>query len=200
VSSVATQHARIADVPPDRVRTELGELSAKYRIMRKLRLAQADDHDAGRDHHPDREELKAFAARWPGALSEIDRLPMDALHARLAEVDALLARADVAIDDLPTWVRGWIGVHRGLRGALAVKAWLHGRRSIDDAMRRALDDAMPTLRFPDDARLWSDALEVVAAPPRGRLVDVVLTRVATELDVDPHALRRTLWPPHPDKH
>ena len=181
-------------------RAELGELSAKYRVMRRLRAAQASDHDAGKEHHPDREELKAFAARWPGALSEIDRLPMDALDARLAEVDALLARVRVTLDELPTWMRGWIRVHRGLRGALAIKAWLHGRRSIDGETRRALEKDLPTLRFADDARLWMDALELVASPPRGRLVDVVVARAAGELGVEAPALRRLLWPPHPGRH
>jgi hypothetical protein len=189
----------LVEVPSDRVRHELGELSAKYRIMRKLRVAQAEDHAAGRDHRPEREELRAFAAQWPGALSEIDRLPMVTLDARLSEVDALLARPRASLDDLPTWMRGWIGVHRGLRGALAIKAWLRGRRTIDRATHDALVATLDTLRFSEDARLWLDALDAVASPPRGRLVDVVLARVAKELEVDAHTLRTTLWPPHPTR-
>lgn len=187
----------LVDVPRDRVREELADLATKYASMLRLRRAQDVDVEAGREHRPVRDDLRALSSRYPGALAEIDRLPLGVLESRLAEVEALRDRDDASVDALPTWVRGWIGVHRGLRGALAIKEWLRGRRTLDADTRAALDAALAAMRHADEARAWADAFDVIAAPPRGRLVDVVLDRVARELALERETLRALLWPPHP---
>jgi hypothetical protein len=178
-----------------KARLELAALRSKYREMQRLRSAQDADVAAGRDHAPSRDELRALAREFPGALAEIDRIPPTVLARRAHELDALLAHDPLPpAASWPVWIRGWLGVHRGLRGALAIKAWLAGRRVIDADTERALAQAMPQLSFADEARDWLDALPDVAAPPRGRLVDLVFDRVARELAIDVPRLRALLMP------
>ena len=176
-------------------REELVALREKYRVMQRLRAAQDGDVGAGRVYTPSRDELRALAHRFPGALAEIDRIPPALLAHRAQVLDALLERAPLPPRSTwPAWVRGWLGVHRGLRGALSIKAWLAGRRAIDDATRAALEAALPSLSFAEEARAWIDSLPDVASPPGGRLLDLVLARVAQDLAIDPRELRTLLYP------
>lgn len=190
---------RLSDVSRGGERKAVQDLGEKYDVLLRLREEQRTDHDAGRDHHPDRRELKDVSTRWPGALSEIDRLPMETLNERRDEIASMLAREVVSFDALPMWMRAWIAVHRGLRGALAVKVWLRGKRAVDDETRAGFAAALATLKNAEEAALWRDALDAIAAPPRGRLVDLVLQRAADELGSDAETLRRMLWPPHPPR-
>ena len=183
---------QIDDVP-----SALAALATKYREMKKLREAQDVDVANGRTHAPIRDELRALSREFPGALAEIDRVSLSLIEARLAELEALCDRAPPPSGDaLPRWVRAMIGVHRGLRGALSIKAWLAGRRVVDEAMIDALREALPSLAFSDDARIWIEDLPAIADPPRGRVVDLIFDRVAAELGTDRVTLRAELMPRH----
>jgi hypothetical protein len=173
---------------------ELRALAAKYREMRELRQESDADRALGRPHLPSRARLRALAGRFPGALAETDRIAPALLDRRIASIAELLQRGEPPpIADLPTWIRGWMGVHRGLRGALVVKAWLAGRRTVDDDTRARFD-----LEVHDaDARVWRDRLSEVASPPNGRLVAVVFADVAHPLGLDATTLRELLMPRHP---
>ncbi len=178
-------------------RAELEELREKYLAIRALRRAREQDLVVSRAHAPPRDELRALSRRFPGALAELDRLPPEILDARIASLDRAIDRAiEIGHDEaeIAPWARGWLHVHRALRGALAVKAWLRGRRHVDDDVRRALVEALPTLPCPDDARAWIDRLDEIADPPRGRLVDVVFADAARALGVDPREVRELLMP------
>ena len=174
------------------MRHDLVALREKYAEMHRLRVESSEDAAAGRAHHPSRDRLKALSHRFPGALAEIDRISMNLLEERLAALDSLLSAPSP--DDLPPWVRGWILVHRGLRGALGVKAWLAGARAVDAGMLGRFDAALPTLPFPEDARPWRERLAEVASPPNGRLVDVVFDDSAYALCTDRVTLRALLMP------
>ena len=184
----------LASPPPDQVRADLLSLVVKYKRMRALREAHDVDVADGRGHRPDKRALQELSLRYPGVLAETDRISLELLDARLAEIEALRGRPGIEGLVLPSWIRGWLGVHRGLRGALALKAWLAGRRSIDASTRAALTRELDALRFADDARIWLDDLELIADPPRGRLVDLVFDRVGDELGIDRVTLRQLLMP------
>jgi len=160
----------------------LARLREKYLQMRALRAASGE---------PNRDVLRALAREFPGALAEIDRLHPQVLDARIATLDRLIERED----ELPLWVRGWMLAHPALRGALLAKAWLCGRRTVDEATRAELAAEVPTLPYPEDVRPWIARLDEVAAPPDGRLVDLVFADIARELGVpSAHALRSLLMP------
>jgi hypothetical protein len=151
---------------------DLAALRAKYEEMLALREA----HDRARTEpgyvEPDpRRALAALASRFPGALRELDTLPVDALRARLDELD------DAARDATMTapWMTAQTAFHELARGAVAAKRWLAGRRAITPAMQ----DDLRSRGGP--AAAWADELAAIARPPRGRLLDLVFARVAAQL-------------------
>ncbi|GAC1351980.1 MAG: hypothetical protein NVS3B20_18430 [Polyangiales bacterium] len=207
--------ANETDEPTDavaRLRQEIGALHEKYREMQLLRRERSEDTERGVIHHPPRDRLRALARRFPGALAEIDRISPALLAARLSQIESILATLSVhasepripamttapmtpmTFDALPPWVRGWIAVHRGLRGALAAKAWLRGARSVDRAKTAQFAKAVREGTVPSDAQAWIERLAEVASPPNGRLVDVVFDDAARMVGLDRVALRLLLMP------
>ncbi|AKF10117.1 hypothetical protein [Sandaracinus amylolyticus] len=157
---------------------DLHALREKYREMKRLR----EQHDAGSPVDP-RPAMRALASRFPGALREIDELPMDEIDARIASLDRALAGGEVE-----PWMRALARYHAWMRLALRVRlacaterseararAWLEvaTRQHEDDVDPRALDD---------------ETLRAILRPPGGRLHRVVLARVGEELGVEPHVI------------
>lgn len=129
-----------------------------------------------------RETLRALAAEFPGALRELDALPLEALRARRAAVDDAPA---------PPWVP-WIAAYHGLmRVTLALKRALPARGALDDARVTALAAAA--------MGAWGDALDeafvrAVHRPPRGRLGPLVFAALGERFGVDPAAIWQALFP------
>ena len=154
--------------------SELRDIRDKHARIAALRDAHERE---GRAEEPPRAELASLAARWPGALRELDDLPRDVLAARLAELDAALASGG----PVAPWARAQIAFHALARGALSAKRWLAGRHEIDDGIRRAFEE---TFRGDEEALAWSDRLDEVARPPRGRVLSLVWSALAARLELD----------------
>lgn len=154
---------------------DLIDLREKYLRMRALRAA--------RPHaEPDRQELRELSRRWPGALAEIDCLPPEVLEDRIAALDAAIAGGDT-----PLFARAWLLTHRRLRGALAIKAWLGGRRDV--APREPLPHDLPI-----EARVYETRVDEIARPPNGKLTELVFADVARELSLPVEHMRALLMP------
>lgn len=164
----------MADAVPDA--RELEELAGKYARLLALREAHERARQGGAPEPDPRAEMEAIAARWPGALRELDELPLDDVRARLAAIEA--AR-DGQAPVLP-WMCAQLRFHAEARGALAAKRWLRGRRLVDETVRATF---VATTEGDAEARGWAEDLERVARPPRGRLLDLVWPRVARALGV-----------------
>lgn len=87
----------------------VASLLEKYREMLRLRLADRDGTLA--DPRP---AMRALAARFPGALREIDEIPLEALIARIDELDRAPGAAP--------WMRAHARYHELLRAKLAAKS------------------------------------------------------------------------------
>jgi hypothetical protein len=171
--------------------TDLRALRDKYERMLRLRQLHARARDESDFVEPDpRPEMAELARRYPGALREIDELPLDVIHARLDELSA--AEADRAL--VRPWMTAHAAFHRLTRGALAVKRWLE-RRPVTAALADAFADALATMPDREDAQLWANDLAAIAKPPRGRVMDLVYARLARELGVDVSAARDAVLPP-----
>ncbi len=158
----------------------VADLGDKY--ARILALREAHDHAraTGAPEADPREAMAALAARWPGSLRELDELPLDVVRARQRALAA-------AVDDasrIEPWMRAQLVFHAHARAVLGAKRWLAGRKEIDDASKRALAAAG------EESSAWAHALEDIARPPRGRLLDLVWPRVAADLGVDEDEARR----------
>ncbi|MEO8797299.1 MAG: hypothetical protein ABI551_05380 [Polyangiaceae bacterium] len=137
--------------------------------MRRLALSDPS--------HDPKLEMVALAHSFPGALREIELLPLGVVEARLALVEAVLA------DEAPPmpWMDASLRFHSLLRGALVAKRFLAGRRAIDDATVAAFAAHAASEREPDEILAWQDSLALVADPPRGRVLDLVFDRLAKTL-------------------
>lgn len=136
--------------------------------------------------------MAALAARWPGALREIDQVPLAELERRERHLHA------VAAGDPPEpWAVAMDAYHRQLRGALGAKRWLAGRRMVDDALRAKFLRATASLPHGDDLRAWHDDLPALATPPGGRLLPLVLARLTVVTGFEPDTLRALLFWPRP---
>lgn len=154
----------------------LRELREKYREMLAMRL----EHAAGSESEADvRPRMAALAARFPGALREIDDLELDEIKVRIASLDAAIEGKR----EVEPWMEAVALFHRLARGALCAKRWLKGRKTVDAAAALAFEAEVHGLAFPEDAREWRSDLAVLAAPPNGRVVGIVFRRVAWRLGI-----------------
>lgn len=148
-------------------------LRSKYEEMRALRSERAESSPALR------KRLATLAARFPGALREIDALPLGEIDRRIAA----LARAQRDPSARAQWMHTMTRFHALARGALFAKRALSAHPRIARS------------RWPAEARVWEDDLAHVAKPPRGRLMELVYQRLARELETTPHHAKELVFGP-----
>jgi len=172
-------------------RDVLADLNRKYEEMLRMRL-----HDAEHPGGDPRREMAALAARFPGALRELDEAPLDVIRTR---IDALRRCLDSDAPPEP-WMHAAALYHSLARGALLAKRWLAGRKVVDDALVDAFILAFDGTPQGADGMAWAADLALVAAPPRGRLNDLVFERVAAEMGLPVREARRlVLGPPRRER-
>ncbi|AUX21997.1 hypothetical protein SOCEGT47_024980 [Sorangium cellulosum] len=162
----------------------LSGLARKYRALADLRLARARGEAI-----PDKQVFRALAREFPGALNELDNLPLDEIERRL---DAI-ARAQGGAPE-ERWM-AWIhGYHALMRAALYVKIRVARREALSEIEASSLAE-----RAAEHAGAAVDAAFVmgVKAPPDGRLNRLVLGRLAAMFGASPAELRATMFPGRP---
>jgi len=171
-------------------------LREKYREIKRLRTVDAEHVAHGRAHDP-KAEMAALARKFPGALRELDELPMAAVDGRLAELDAALAARHV-----PQWAALQVAYHGTYRFALRIKRRAARKGALDEAallhaIERLLVAPQDELASePDEPRIGDfDAatLRAILRPADGRLQPWVLAHVARTLGVDPAAVSEALF-------
>lgn len=167
-------------------RLELAELKEKYVEMRRLRL----EHAAGTEQDP-RRHMAALASRFPGSLREIDELPLEEIERRVTA----LAEAEHDEARVEPWMHATSRFHALTRGALCTKRWLAGRKTVDEEVSRAFHAAAGTLCYGVEARAWQDDLARLAAPPRGRVTDLVYEKISAEMGISEEDARKLVFGP-----
>lgn len=174
-------------------REELTELLRKYDRLAELRQKR----DAGGGVAP-RGELLALARAFPGALRELDTLPMAVIEARREALHLA-----VAGDPATEWMTWMIAYHATMRAALFLKARLartrdtktndsatRGEPSSDDPFSELADDASRRFDLPIDVAF----VRAVARPPARRVNAAVFERLGNELGVAPDVMWEALFP------
>jgi len=163
-------------------------LREKYQELHALRL----EHARGESHSP-QPRMRALARRFPGALRELDELPLPLIEQRLRALDDALAHGP-PFAAWP-WIGLQVGYHAWMRAALRVKRLSRGRRG--DALEQVLGElaAAPHGEAPDPEAPTLDraAVAVILQPPGGRLGPFVVGEVARAAGVDPETVRRALF-------
>lgn len=129
-----------------------------------------------------RETLRALAAEFPGALRELDALPLDALLSRRAALDE---------SPPPPWV-AWIAAYHGLmRVTLALKRAVPARGDMVGARVTAMA-AVASGAW--GATLDEAFVRAVQRPPRGRLGPLVFDALGARFGVAPEVIWQALFP------
>ena len=171
--------------------TDLRALRDKYEQMLRLRQLHARAKEEPDFVEPDpRPAMAALARRYPGALREIDELPIADIERRIAELEA----AEIDASRIAPWMNAQAEFHRLARGALAVKRWLAGRTPTPE-IDEAFAEALSTMPERDEALTWADDLAALAKPPRGRVMELVYVKLACVLGVDVSVARHAVLPP-----
>jgi hypothetical protein len=160
---------------------EIARLASKYRTLGDLRRAKARGEAV-----PPRGVFKALAEEFPGALNELDMLPLDEIDRRRAALDG--AATGAPVEPWMAWLHGY---HALMRAALRVKGRLRKAREITDARAGALAAEATTCA---GTPVGPDFVRAVARPPGGRITPVVLARLAALFEVDPEVILDTLFP------
>jgi hypothetical protein len=145
----------------------LSGLLDKYRRLHRLRTEPAV--------LAPREELRRLARRWPGSLRELDRLPLEALEARVGALEAVLEGGR----EVEGWMRLQVSYHGFMRAALRVKRWSRDwpedpsdvQRMLGERYVAAADE--PAISFFD-----AGTIAAIRRPEGGRLNPLVLGAVA----------------------
>jgi hypothetical protein len=172
-------------------------LREKYREIKRLRTVDAEHVARGQAHDPKR-EMAALARRFPGALRELDELPLAVIEARLAQLDEAIESHSV-----PEWAALQVAYHGTYRFALRIKRRAARKGALDDdalehVIARLLA-AAPELAAHaelDEPRLEElDAatLREILRPAGGRLHGWVLAQVAARAGVPAEAVAAALF-------
>jgi hypothetical protein len=173
-------------------RKDLRALRDKYDRMLALREAHARARSDECFVEPDpRPQMAKLAEEFPGALREIDRLPLEVIVARIEAL--VIAERDASRTE--RWMHAQVSFHQLARGALVAKRWLAGRKHVTAATRDAFLEVLPTLPRSSDAQLFLEDLARVANPPRGRLMDLVHAKLAASLNVTEREARALVFGP-----
>jgi hypothetical protein len=162
---------------------ELHRLARKYRTLGELRRARARGEGI-----PERSVFRALAGEFPGALYELDRLPLDLIDERH---QALVRAAEGG--ELELWM-GWMQrYHALMRAALRIKPRTVRHRVVaipSDRAEALARDATAHAGVDVDATF----VRAVAHPPGGRIGSVVYARLSELSGVPPEAIREELFP------
>jgi hypothetical protein len=159
----------------DRVsRKDIVALKSKYEEMLRMRL-----FDLAHPGGDPRREMAALAARFPGALRELDETSLEQIRARIDALSQCLATGSPP----DAWMCASALFHRLTRGALAAKRWLAGRRSVDEGVIAEFLESIEGSVDEVEAGAWAQNLAAVASPPRGRLSELVFEHVAQGMNL-----------------
>lgn len=162
-------------------REELALLDAKYAQIEALRLSRERSEPL-----PERAVFKALSERFPGALRELDTLPMDVVAKRRQMLGEAIAGGAIA-----PWMAWMVAYHALLRAALWIK------------LRTANTPDVPSERIESLVRGVSGEFELdvdvqfvmdVVRPHAGRLNAVVLHRLELVFGVPAVDIRAALFP------
>jgi hypothetical protein len=133
--------------------------------------------------------MAQLARRFPGALRELDELPMPVIEERLASLDAALAGGTAA----PEWARLQIAYHGSMRAALRIKRLAGTARDAAGLLNAIANTYVPAEDEPPLSSFDGPALAAIARPAGGRLNPWVFERVAAVCGVSAEAVRRALF-------
>lgn len=154
----------------------LRDLAEKYRTLGRLRREKSSG-----EAPPPREVFRRLAERFPGVLNELDTLTLEELDARARDLEHAAAGAPIE-----PWME-WLWTFHAL-----LRAALYGKRRPVSASQ--LDRLAHDASAHAGIDVERNFIERVAAPPGGRIVDLVFEEVSRRFACDEDHVRSVLFP------
>lgn len=126
--------------------------------------------------------LRRLSSEFPGALRELDALPLAELELRLGKVE----RAGQETWALEPWIEWMLAYHDTMRLALDVRARLLGQRQPSPTQVEATLGAL-------GGRCDAAFVHAVMNPPRGRLNVLVFAQLGARFGRAPHEIEGRLF-------
>jgi hypothetical protein len=162
-------------------RSDLLALARKYRWLAELRRARCLGSELD-----ETASLRQVAQEFPGALRELDQLPLPVIDARILALE--LAAATGAVEPWMEWMHAY---HELMRLSLTLKRALGGRRDVDD---RVAEELVVVAREQTGLTCAVEFVRAVATPPDGRLNRLVLAELALRFGAQASAIHGALFP------
>jgi hypothetical protein len=171
---------------------ELVALARKYRTLASLRRDKAQDGSMA-----PRSVLRALAREFPGALRELDTVPLEEIDRRVNALDCAAVERTVDGRDPDPWMTWMVAYHATMRAALLVKARVaRGKLDVGD-----VDEVATAIAEKTGVSVDAAFVRAVASPPGGRLNRAVFDRLGVEFGAAPDELWETLFPSrHPGRY
>lgn len=158
-------------------RNRLLALARKYRLLSELRRGVLP---------PAAETLRPLAREFPGALRELDILPLRLLDQRVQAI----ADAERGATPEP-WIEWMLAYHDRMRLALSVKERLRGAGPSNSTL---IAQIASELTWERAAPCSAEFVARVARPPRGRLNTLIFETLEAELGLPRNQLESALFP------
>lgn len=163
----------------------LAALRDKYRRMLEMRRM----HDTGVEQDP-RAEMRALAQQFPGALREIDELPLDVIAQRVEQLSAVV---DGNAPPL-SWMAWMVEYHGHWRAALRIRRMGLPRVDVAVALQQLQQAYVAAHDEPPLTSFDAETLAAVLKPANGRLNPWVLSRIAEAHGVEMSEVHAQLFP------
>jgi hypothetical protein len=170
--------------------SDLERLAQKYKTLGELRRARARGEPI-----PERAVFQELAAAFPGALTELDTLPLDEIDRRAD----LLERASADGATTEPWMEWLHAYHALLRAALFIRKRTLRARVVDGQKQDKIDPALATKLAEEasaraGARVDEAFVQAITRPQGGRILTVVYERLSAIYGAPPAAIKGALFP------
>lgn len=157
-------------------------LLAKYLEIKRLR-----EEDAAGEAGDPKPAMAALAARYPGALRELDRRTMGDLEARVSALTEALAQRRAPV----LWMRLWSDYHGFMRVALRLRQQRF--RGVEAVWARLQTHYRPAPDEPSLGQLADAGIAELLHPPGGRLNAWVYAQVGKRHGLSPERVEALLF-------
>lgn len=163
----------------------LARLRDKYVEIRAMRLATERPERA-------RARMRALSVRFPGALRELDTLPLEIIEARIEALEPPLFGEEPG--EIPEWAEVLLSFHGWMRLRLRI-CGEHRRDAAPDVVLAWLRGESRSEEEPELAELEVAHVAALLRPPRGSATGWVLEEIARRRGASVEEIAQLAFPP-----
>jgi hypothetical protein len=149
-----------------------------------MRLAQAEGSNIKA-----KEDMRALAARFPGALRELDRLTMTQIDERVRLLEESIEQSRTP----PAWAPYACAYHGWMRGILKLRSLIGDERDVATALAILRAHYVAADDEPELSQFDSRSIQEILNPVEGRTNSWVFRRIAEEFGENATQVERAIF-------